>query len=141
MRFTKHMRSNDGLHLVRTAIGDDDAQLLSEPYLSRLAVRVRNHMHLLRVDDVDWLQAAANYVRLHLGSQSFLLRASMAGIEQRLDPRKFVRIHRSTIVNVDRITELHPTFNREQIVLLRDGTELRLTESFRDRLSNLVYGL
>lgn len=109
--------------------------------MTRVAVRTRDRTQLIRMDNVDWIEAAANYVRLHVRKESFLFRASMAGIEQRLDPERFVRIHRSMIVNVDRIVELRPTFNREQIVLLSDGTELRLSETFRDRLSALVDGL
>jgi two-component system LytT family response regulator len=114
---------------------------LSDRLMTRVAVRLRDRTQLIRMQDVDWIEAAANYVRLHLRKEAYLFRASMAGIEQRLDPERFVRIHRSTIVNVDRIVELRPTFNREQIVLLTDGTELRLSDTFRDRLSALVHGL
>lgn len=111
------------------------------PPITRVAVRSHSRTQFLRLLDVDWIEAAANYVRLHVRKESFLFRASLAGFEQRLDPKQFVRIHRSTIVNIDRIAELHPSFNREQIVILADGTELRLSDSFRARLSALVHGL
>ena len=111
------------------------------PAITRVAVRLHNRTQFLRVIDVDWIEAAANYVRLHIRKESFLFRGSLAALEQRLDPRQFVRIHRSTIVNIDRIVELQPSFHREQIVILADGTELRLSDSFKARLGALVHGL
>ena len=111
------------------------------PPIVRVAVRTHNRTQFLRLLDVDWIEAAANYVRLHVRKETFLFRASMAAFEQRLDPRQFVRIHRSTIVNIDRIVELQPSFHREHIVILADGTELKLSDSFKARLGALVHGL
>lgn len=113
----------------------------AETRLSRVAVKSGGRIQFVRLDQVDWIEAAANYVRLHVGSGSHLFRGSMVALEERLDPTKFVRIHRSTIVNVDRITELHPTFAREHIVVLQDGTRLRLSPTYRERLEQLVEGL
>ena len=125
-------------HRLRLAI--EEPSLCDSP-IRRVAVRTHNRTQFLRVQDVDWIEAAANYVRLHVRKETFLFRASMSAFEGRLDPRQFVRIHRSTIVNIDRIVELHPSFHREQIVVLADGTELRLSDSFKARLSALVHGL
>jgi two-component system LytT family response regulator len=110
-------------------------------YLTRVAVRKNARIHLVRIEDVDWLETAGNYVSLHAGAAEYLYRTTMAAIESRLDPTRFVRIHRSTIVNVDRIVELQPTFGRELVVLLPDGTRLRLGAPYRDGLRKLIEGL
>jgi two-component system, LytTR family, response regulator len=110
-------------------------------FLTRVAVRKNGRIHLVRIDEVDWLETAGNYVSLHVGPAEYLYRTTMAAIESRLDPACFVRIHRSTIVNVDRIVELQPTFVRELVVLLRDGTRLRLGAPYRDGLRKLIEGL
>lgn len=110
-------------------------------FLTRVAVKKNRRIHLVRIDEVDWLETAGNYVSLHAGATEYLYRTTMAAIEPRLDPERFVRIHRSTIVNVDRIVELQPTFARELVVLLRDGTRLRLGAPYRDGLRKLVEGL
>lgn len=110
-------------------------------FLTRVAVKKNGRIHLVRIDDVDWVETAGNYVSLHAGGTEYLYRTTMAAIESRLDPASFVRIHRSTIVNVDRIVELQPTFVREMVVLLRDGTRLRLGAPYRDGLRKLIEGL
>ena len=78
-------------------------------------------MFFLRTDEIDWIEAAGNYVRLHLGEDSHLFRETMNNMEARLDGRRFVRIHRSRIVNTDRIKELQPWFNGEYVVVLHNG--------------------
>jgi two-component system LytT family response regulator len=114
----------------------------AEPdWLTRLAIKAPGRAQLLHVDDVDWFQTAGNYVRVHVGAASHLFRASMASIESRLDPRRFVRIHRATIVNVDRIVELQTSFAREHVVLLRSGARLRLSAPYRARLREMIEGL
>ena len=100
----------------------------------RLVVRSGGRIFFLRVEEIDWIEAADNYVCLHLGRESHLLRGTMASIEERLDARKFLRIHRSTIVNLDRVRELAPLFHGDYAVRLRDGTELVLSRSYREKL-------
>jgi two-component system LytT family response regulator len=117
------------------------AESPASSFLTRVAVKKNGRIHLVRIDDVDWIETADNYVSLHAGETEYLYRTTMAAMESRLDPARFVRIHRSTIVNVDRIVELQPTFGREMIVLLRDGTRLRLGPPYRDGLRKLVEGL
>jgi two-component system, LytTR family, response regulator len=89
---------------------------------------------------IDWVEAESDHVRLHVGGESYLLRLSLANLEARLDPQRFVRVHRSTIVNVDRIGELLPYSNREYIAVLHDGTRLKVSRSYRDRLDSFFGG-
>jgi two-component system LytT family response regulator len=104
----------------------------------RLVVKAGGRVVFLRTEDVDWVEASGNYVRLHVGGEAHLLRESMKNMERRLDPSTFVRIHRSAIVNVDRIRELEPWFHGEYIVILRDGTRLTSSRVFSDRLNALI---
>jgi two-component system LytT family response regulator len=103
-------------------------------YLKRFAVRDENRYLLLTAEQVDWIDSAANYVRLHVGANSFLIRITMNDLEQKLDPQQFARIHRSTIVNISRVREVTPDWHGEFDVKLIDGTSLRLTRTYRHRL-------
>jgi two-component system LytT family response regulator len=103
------------------------------PAAERIAVRESGRVILLKVDDVDWIEAADNYVCLHRGTETHVLRETMNAVEARL-PSQFVRIHRSAIVNIDRIKELQPWFRGDYQVILRDGTKLTLTKSHRKKL-------
>jgi two-component system LytT family response regulator len=98
----------------------------------RLLVRSTGRVHFIRTSDIDWCEAAGNYVRLHVGEQSHLLRETMNGLEAKLDPRQFVRIHRSTIVNFDRIEQLRSSITGEHTVFLRNGVRLTLSRGYRD---------
>jgi two-component system LytT family response regulator len=104
----------------------------------RLVVRSHGRVLLLRAEEVDWAEAADNYVILHVGAESHMLRETMNGLESRLDPSRFARIHRSRIVNLDRIRELLPAFHGEYVVVLENGTKLPLSRSYRDRLASLL---
>lgn len=100
----------------------------------RLVLRSSGRVYFVRMRDIDWCEAAGNYVRLHVGQQTHLVRGTMAHIESQLDRAQFVRIHRSTIVNADRIQELHSSFGGEYVVLLHDKTRLTLSRGYRDGL-------
>ncbi len=100
----------------------------------RWAVREGEHFVLLRAEEVDWIEAAANYVRFHARGKVYLLRTTMAQLEQDLDPRRFARIHRSTIVNLDRVREIRPEWHGDYDVLLTTGDTLRLGRRYRDAL-------
>jgi two-component system LytT family response regulator len=101
---------------------------------NRIVVRERDRVLLVDVADIDWVGADGDYVRIHTGGKSHLIRDTMAAMEQRLDRATFVRIHRSTIVNTTRIRELRPYSSREYAVILNDGTRLRLSRRYRERV-------
>lgn len=104
----------------------------------RIVLKSAGRVSFLKVDEVDWVEAEGNYVRLHVGPNSHLLRETMKNIEGRLDPDRFIRIHRSTIVNTDRIKELHPLFHGEYAVILRDGTRLTASRGPDNKLRRLL---
>jgi two-component system LytT family response regulator len=104
----------------------------------RLVVRSGGRVFFLRTSEIDWIEAASNYVRLHVGSSSHLLRETMNGIEARLDPARFLRIHRSTIVNLERVRQLEPWFHGDYAVILEDGTRLTLSRGHREKLDRLM---
>lgn len=103
-------------------------------WLDRLVIRSGGRVFFLRVDELDWVEAAGNYVRLHAGREEYLYRETMSRLEGTLDPEKFARIHRSAMVNVERVKELHPLFRGDYAVILRDGRKLTLSKAYRDRL-------
>ena len=107
-----------------------------QPRAERLVVKSGGRLFFLRAEEIDWVEAAGNYVRLHVGTTSHLLRETMNAIEGRLDPEKFFRIHRSRIVNMERIQELQPWLNGEYAVLLRTGTRLTLSRGYREKLQD-----
>jgi two-component system LytT family response regulator len=103
----------------------------------RIAVKALNRVYFLRVEDIDWIEAAGNYLRLHTSKDEHLLRETMTAIASRLDSAQFVRIHRSTIVNVERIREIQPWFHGDYAVILQDGRQLTLSRSYRTKLEAL----
>lgn len=105
--------------------------------LSQLMVKSGGRVLFVKTDEIDWIEAEGCYARLHTGRQSHLLRETMGALEAQLDSRSFLRIHRSTIINRDRIRELLPQSHGEYTVVLLDGTQLRLSRSYRDKLSTL----
>ena len=129
-------------HIQRDETGDLGRRLLAlvkdlrrdQPKTDRLVVKSGGRLFFLRTDEIDWVEASGNYVRLHVGATSHLLRETMNAIEGRLDPEKFFRIHRSRIVNMERIQEMQPWLNGEYAVLLRTGTRLTLSRGYREKL-------
>lgn len=107
-------------------------------YLSRLLIKSAGRVFFLKTDDIDYVRAEDYYVKLHVGRKGHLLRETMNEMEAKLDPSKFLRIHRSTIVNIERIRELQQHFNGEYIVVLHDGSEHKLSRSRREQLQTLL---
>jgi two-component system LytT family response regulator len=122
------------------AMAERIARLLDErtPRLTRLLVKTGGRVLFIRVDEIDWIEAADYYVKLHVAGKVHMLRESMSALETRLDPAMFFRVHRSAIVNLERVRELQPFSRREHVLVLRDGTRLRLTRSRRDRLAAVL---
>ncbi len=106
-------------------------------WLDRLLIKSSGRAFFLRTDELDWVEAEGNYVKLHAGREAHLLRETMNNFAAKLDPDRFLRIHRSTLVNVERIRELQPMFRGECIIVLRDGTQLTLSRNYRDKLLKL----
>jgi two-component system LytT family response regulator len=105
--------------------------------LDRILVKSSGKVFFLKFDEIDWLESAGNYVKLHVGSESHLLRETMSEMERKLGGEKFVRIHRTVIVNLDRIKELQPWFNGEYVVILNNGIKLTASRGYKKRLSEV----
>lgn len=110
-----------------------DMRVEPGPQPDRMVVKSGGRVFFIRTDEIDWIDAAGNYVRLHVRGESYLFRETMSAMEARLDQGRFVRIHRSHIVNAERIRELQPGHG-EHVVVLRNGTRLALSRGYRDRL-------
>jgi two-component system, LytTR family, response regulator len=107
-------------------------------HVSRFPVRANGEIYFVRVDDVDWIDAEGNYVALHAAGRRHLVRDTIKSLESRLDPAKFVRVHRSAIINVDRLRKLQPYFHGEYVITLQDGTTLTSSRTYSDRLRALL---
>ena len=105
-------------------------QAVAEP-LQRISVRVDEHIRVIATDTIDWIEADGNYVHIHVGKQAYLHRETLAHLLAALDPARFLRIHRGTLVKVERIREVHPLFKGSAEVVLHDGTRLDLSRRFR----------
>jgi two-component system LytT family response regulator len=106
-------------------------------YADRLVIKSAGRISFLRVADIDWIEAADNYVRLHVGPDQHLLRETLSSLDRRLDPDRFVRIHRSRIVNIQRVKELHPLFRGVYEIRLQDGTRLESGRGYKAGLQQL----
>ena len=109
-------------------------------HLQRLMIKSSGRIYFIKADEVDWIGAEGNYVNLHVGREAHLLRETMSHLATKLDPEKFVRIHRSTIVNVDRVKELQPLFSGDYVAILHDGTQLNLSRAYREKSLKLFGG-
>lgn len=104
------------------------------PPITRLLIKTRTRVYFVSTDEIDWVEAAGNYVRLHTGRQVHLLRQTMNTLEAQLDPDQFLRIHRSYLVNISRVRELRPIHSGEFDVILKDGTRLAMSRGYRSGL-------
>ncbi len=106
-------------------------------YPDKIMLKTAKGISFISTGEIDWIEAAGNYVKLHVKDSGHLLRETMNNIEAKLNPDKFLRIHRSSLVNIDRIKELQPLFNGDYIVILQNDTELNLSRNYNDRLQRL----
>jgi two-component system, LytTR family, response regulator len=133
-------RARQQLH--RSSDGELERRLLalvhdlreSPQRVDRFVVKSGGRVYFVRADEIDWIEAAGNYVKLHVGTDAHLLRETMTAIEAQLDPDVFFRIHRCHIVNIERVQELQPWFNGEYVVCLKNGTRLTLSRGYREKL-------
>ena len=107
-------------------------------HIKRLAIKSSGRIVFLMTDEIDRIESAGNYVCVYAGKDNHLLRERLSQLETRLDPARFIRIHRSTIINVDRVKELQPLFNGDYRVILRDGTELTLSRNYREKFMGIL---
>jgi two-component system LytT family response regulator len=124
------------------ALLEGHRQVHGEPkqsdYQSEFMIKSASRVFFLKADEIDWIEAADYYVRLRVGSQSHMLRETMAELEAKLDPQKFTRIHRSTIVNLDRVKQIEARAGGDYAVILHDGTHLKLSRSRRDQIEMIL---
>ncbi len=107
-------------------------------YLERLVIKASGRIYFLETAEIDWIEAEGNYVSVHSAKKSHLLRETISSLESQLDPKKFLRIHRSSIVRIDRIQELQPWFHGEYRIILQNGTQLTLSRNYRDKLQEAL---
>ncbi len=123
---------------------DDEGSVLARPLrtsdgpLLRLVVRTNGRIRFVKTADVTWIGAEGNYACVHAGTESYLVREALSALEAQLDPQRFVRIHRATIVNLDRVRELEPLFNGQHAVLLDDGTRVTMSRRYRAHVERVL---
>lgn len=144
-RFAETLRRAKGM-LRRGGAGDLEARLAAllertgerASSEERLAIKVNGRILFIRIDDIDWIEAVDNHVRLHVGPRSHLVRGTLSGLEHRLPSSRFLRTHRSQIVNVARIAEVQPWFGGDYVIILTDGTRLTSGRSYRQRVHDFL---
>ena len=104
----------------------------------RILIKSSGEIFFLKAEEIDWIEAEGDYMKFHVNGRTHLMRETMARLEARLDPKRFIRIHRSTIVNIDRLRKLSPSFAGEYAVILHDGTKLKLSRGYHERIATLL---
>jgi two-component system LytT family response regulator len=108
--------------------------------LDRFMVKAQGRTRFVRADEIDWIESDGNYIRLHVGPASHLVRGTIGTCEERLDPRRFVRVHRRYIVNIDRIKEVQPWFGGDYVIVLNNAQQVRLSRTYRERFQSRMLG-
>jgi two-component system LytT family response regulator len=132
-------RTSELSERILTLLGE--RQTPAQPHLDRFVIKSDGRVFFLPANEIEWIGAEGNYVSLHVGKATHLFREAISSLEGQLDPKKFRRIHRSTIVNIDCIRELQPMFRGEYLVIMRDGTQLKLSHNYRDNLQQQLTGV
>lgn len=136
-RVRAHMKTSSVRHIedrLREMLKQFEPERPRDAYESRLAIRTGRRVAIVPVEEIDWIEATGDYVTLHVGAKSHLLRQTMTRLELQLDPDRFIRVHRSAIVQASRICELESLANREYLLRLTNGTKLRTSRRFSDRI-------
>jgi len=131
-------RMNTGDETNRRMVSLLEAIASSSRYVTRLAIRSGSKTSFINVEEIDWIQAAENYVELHAGRARHLLQVAIRTLQASLDPELFVRIHRSVIVNIGRIQELQPASHGEYVIVLRGGVRLQSGRSYHEKVKALT---
>lgn len=108
------------------------------PADERILLKTSGEILFLKPAEIDWIEAEGDYMKFHVAGRAHLMRETMARLEARLDPRRFLRIHRSTMVNIDRVRKLSPSFGGEYAVVLQDGTKLKLSRGYHEKIAALL---
>lgn len=106
--------------------------------MERVVVRSGGRIYFLKTEEIDWVEGSSNYLSLHIGGETHLIRETMGNFHSRLDSRKFLRIHRSTIVNIDRIKDIRPLFKGEYVITLKSGKRLKASRGYRHEIQSLL---
>ena len=107
-------------------------------FVKRLTIKLTGRTILLPTDEIDWIETQGNYLKIHVGRESHLIRGTMQSLETKLNPEQFVRVHRSAIVNVEKVKEIYPRSNGDQDLVLHDGRQLMLSRNYRDKFFALL---
>ena len=138
--YAKKLKSvmDDYLSMAKNESEEQSTSLLPKNYLSRLLIKSKDNVSVIPVHEIDWIESAGDYVYVHLNSKKHLVRETLTALEKNLDPQKFVRIHRSAIVNVEKIKNLHPNESGDYDVFLSTGIKLKLSRTYRDHFQNVM---
>lgn len=129
-------------HLAQPAPGDDldnrfrallEDLKTGSKFLRRLTIKLTGRTILLPTDEIDWIETYGNYLKVHAGRESHLIRGTMQSLETKLDPERFVRVHRSVIVNIEKVKEIYPRSNGDQDLVLQNGKQLMLSRNYREQ--------
>jgi two-component system, LytTR family, response regulator len=134
-RAVREIKTQELLAEIKGNLQKSRQEVQTEPqFLKRVPVKSASGTTFVPTEEIDWISASGHYLELHTGNKTHLIREKLSAIETKLDPQIFMRIHRSTIVNLDRIKSLHPMFNGDQLVILKNGRELNLSRNYYDKL-------
>uniref|UniRef100_UPI00404B48A6 LytR/AlgR family response regulator transcription factor n=1 Tax=Cephaloticoccus sp. TaxID=1985742 RepID=UPI00404B48A6 len=131
-------RLNQLMEFLQTRMGMKASTDAAAESHERILIKSSGDIYFLKAEEIDWIEAEGDYMKFHAAGRSHLMRETMARLEARLDPKRFMRIHRSTIVNIDRLRKLSPSFAGEYAVVLQDGTKLKLSRGYHYRIAGLL---
>ena len=138
--YAKKLKSvvDDYLAVAKKDAEDQNTPVMQKNYLSRLLIKSKDTVSVIPVHEIDWIESAGDYVYVHLNSKKHLVRETLITLEKNLDPQQFVRIHRSSIVNVEKIKNLRSNESGDYDVFLSTGIKLKLSRTYRDHFQNVM---
>ena len=134
-RLAQSVRGDEFGNRVRAMLEDLKS---GSKFVKRLTIKLTGRTILLPTEEIDWIETYGNYLKVHAGRESHLVRGTMQSLETKLDPEKFVRVHRSIMVNVEKVKEIHPRSNGDQDLVLQNGKQLMLSRNYRDKFFALL---